>query len=52
MTPSQQKEKAAAEANTSWRIGKAAFAGRLAGTFGKILLGTAIVLVAIVAMLV
>jgi uncharacterized protein len=38
--------------NTSWRIGKAAFAGRLAGTLGKILLGTAIVLVAIVALLV
>jgi uncharacterized protein len=37
--------------NASWRIGKAAFGGRLAGTLGKILLGGAMLVVVIVALL-
>jgi uncharacterized protein YqgC (DUF456 family) len=36
---------------TSWRIGKAAFWGRLAGTLGKMLLGAAIIVVVVAAML-
>ena len=35
----------------SWRIGKAAFWGRLAGTLSKMLLGATIILVVVVAML-
>jgi uncharacterized protein len=37
--------------DTSWQIGKAAFWGRLAGTLGKMLLGTAMIAVVVVAML-
>jgi uncharacterized protein len=36
--------------NASWQIGKAAFGGRLAGTLGKVFLGSAMVLVVIVAL--
>jgi uncharacterized protein YqgC (DUF456 family) len=35
----------------SWRIGKAALWGRLAGTLGKILLGAVMILVVVAAML-
>ena len=36
---------------TSWRIGKAAFWGRLAGTLGKMLLGAVMIVVVVAAML-
>ena len=36
--------------NSSWRIGKAAFRGRLAGTLAKICLGGLMVVVVIVAL--
>jgi len=36
---------------TSWRVGKAAFWGRLAGTLGKMLLGAVMIVVVVVAML-
>lgn len=37
--------------DTSWRIGKAAFWGRLAGTLGKMLIGVAIIVVIMAALL-
>ena len=36
---------------TSWRIGKAALWGRLAGTLGKMLLGAVMIVVVVAAML-
>ena len=36
--------------NASWQIGKAAFGGRLAGTLGKVVLGSAMVFVVIIAL--
>jgi uncharacterized protein len=38
--------------DASWRIGKAAFRGRLAGTLAKVAVGTAILVVVVVALLV
>ena len=37
--------------DTSWRVGKAAFWGRLAGTLGKVLLGAVMIVVVVAAML-
>jgi uncharacterized protein YqgC (DUF456 family) len=39
-------------ASTGWRVGKAAFWGRLAGTLGKMLLGAMMIATVVVAMLV
>jgi uncharacterized protein YqgC (DUF456 family) len=40
------------DADAGWRVGKAAFWGRLAGTLGKMLLGAMIIAVVIIAMFV
>ena len=40
------------EADTSWRIGRAAFWGRLAGTLGKMILGAVMIVIVVAAILV
>ena len=40
------------DADTSWRIAKLAFWGRLAGTLGKIILGAVMIVIVVAAMLV